>query len=527
MRFYEIDSALSEAVEKGDKPIRVRICIDMRGDGVFTDVPEEDILEASFFALKENAGGVSARGDVLLDNGRGLYAVEGQTAGREVRVSFSVGDGLPWFHRFTFFVDGKGVQDLRGPGRVRRARLALRDRSALLRKTDERQDWKAPAIFTYSVVCDKTQPDRSLVHLMAQRAGLGVGDIDCATIPVSLPYARLTKNVWAELSELAMAYRCHLECPVEKPLVFAHSPYQAEPLDDDEGNPDGFGNQGFGNQGFGNLGFLSYTFTGGDVFYLRFAECAEQYRNAVRLKVNMPVSLKRQEIWRYADPPVFYDESLAARYPIRDSMMRDIEHYGYEAIYAVKDHGQLGAAPGTERRVLFADQIDTIQEAEDRLEYSGGPFFYDEYDVAAHKDRAIISLRNDGEGDLYGASIHGRPIVLDLNRSCFLTDTEAAASRGTAALNVTGAYFSEDDIDGRPQYEDWAMRELAERLQARREITIRTHRGVFHGRVGARVKIETAKETVTGTVNALSLRHKRDAAFQATFRITDEHGEHG
>ena len=33
---------------------------------------------------------------------------------------------------------------------------------------------------------------------------------------------------------MAIAYRCHLECAPEKPLVFAHSPYQVEKLADNE-----------------------------------------------------------------------------------------------------------------------------------------------------------------------------------------------------------------------------------------------------------------------------------------------------
>ncbi|GHV77511.1 hypothetical protein AGMMS49942_23320 [Spirochaetia bacterium] len=493
MKFYSLDSALGEAIEQNDKPVRVQISLDWSGNGHVETVLEKDIIEASFTGLKEVAGGTTARGEVLLDNTYGAYACGTLGSGREVRISFSVGDGLPYFERFVLYVDDKGFQDVRGPGRMRRVRLTLRDRSAVLRKTDESRDWTKPSVFTYSVVCDKTQSEKSLVHLIAQRAGLGVNDIDCATIPVSLPYVRITKNVWAELSELATAYRCHLECPVEKPLVFAHSPYQSETFDVDE---------------------ASYTFKGSDIFYLRFTECVEQYRNAVRLKINIPVSLEKQEIWRYCDPPVVYNEFLTPRYPFRFPAIREIEKSGYEARYTVKDGGQ-------ERAVIYADSIDTQEETEMRLGYDGGAFRYSVYDVTSHRDRAGITLHRDGDGDLYGAAIYGRPIVLDLNRSCFLTDTAAVGLRGTAALNVTGSYFSEDAIDGRPQYEDWARRELAERLRDRREITVKTHRGMFHARVGAVVMVHTAEETVRGTVNALSLRYKRGAAFVAAFRITE------
>jgi hypothetical protein len=507
MKFYEIDNALIEAIEKGDSPVRVRIEIAFSGSGVYETVFEQDIIEASFYGLKEAAGGTSAQGEVLLDNPNGMYCVDkpGLGAGKEVRISFSLGEGLPWFQRFVMYVDDKGFQDIRGPGRERRLQLGLRDLSYTLRKTDEHKDWTAPAVFTYSVICDKTKPEKSLVHLIAKRAGIESGDIDCATIPITLPYVKLTKNIWAELSELAKTYRAHLECAPEKPLVFAHSPYQSETENVDNGNP---------------AGFSSYTFSGEHIFYLRETARAELYRNTVRLKINIPVALKKQEIWRYNDPPVLYDTDLMPVYPMRESALRDIEQYDYEALYTVKDK------QGTVRRVIFADQIDTIETADNRLKYDGGPFFYSIYDITTHHDKAIITLGSDTDGDLYRASIFGRPIVLDLNRSCFVRDTEAVAQQGTCALNVTGSYFSEDMVGGIPMYEDWAARELAERSgkmpsMARREFTIKTHRGVFHGRVGALVKIQTAKETLKGSINALSLRYKREAAFEAAFRIIE------
>ncbi|GHU82707.1 hypothetical protein FACS189468_7190 [Spirochaetia bacterium] len=494
MMFYQIDGAVAEAIERGDSAVRIGLELDFSGQGVFETVPEDTLLEANFTGLKESAGGTSARGEVVLDTTYGAYACEGNGAGREVRVSFSVGDGLPYYERFVFFIDDKGFQDIRGPGRQRLLRLTLRDRSALLRKTDESRDWTAPAVFTYTKICDKSDPGKSLVHLIAQRVGMGTGDIDCSTIPITLPYVRLTKNIWAELSELAKTYRAHLECAPEKPLVFAHSPYQGEIEDDEED---------------------SYTFRGEDIFYLRETSKTELYRNTVRLKINIPVALAKQEIWRYEDPPVFYDELLNPRYPFRFPTFREIEKDGYEALYRIRDSG------GNERAVIYADQVDSQEEAEQRLDYTGGPFSYTVYDVTTHHDRALLKLQSEADGDLLYASIYGRPIVLDLNRSCFLRDSEAIAQYGTCALNVTGSYFSEDDVNGRLQYEDWAGRELAERLQERREFTLKTHRGVFHGRVGARVKIETEAKTVSGTINALSLRYKRGTAFVASFRISE------
>jgi hypothetical protein len=77
MKFYEIDNALIEAREVGDKPVRVRIQIDFIGDGDFESVFEQDILEADFYGLKEAAGGTSARGEILLANPQGIYSYTG------------------------------------------------------------------------------------------------------------------------------------------------------------------------------------------------------------------------------------------------------------------------------------------------------------------------------------------------------------------------------------------------------------------------------------------------------------------
>jgi len=503
MKFYEIDSALQEAIAAVDKPVRLKIDIDHSGH--FESVFEQDIIEANFYGLKEAAGGTSARGEILLDNPQGIYSIS-NAAGREVRISFSLGEGLPYFQRFIFYIDDKGIQDIRGAGRKRQVLINLRDLSAKLRKTDEARDWTSPVVYVYSVVCDKTQAEKSLVHGIASRAGIFSNDIDCSTIPVTLPYVRLRRNVWAELSSLATAYRCHLECPVEKPLVFAHSVYQSEPLTDNE---------------------YSHTFRGEDIFYFRKVEKADYYRNTVRLKINMPVSLEKQEIWHYYEPPVFYDEFLQPHYPFKYPLVREIEAGKYEAKYRVID------ADGKERNVVFADEIDTKEEAEIRLDFDGGLFAYSHYDTATKIDRAILTLQKENDGDLYKASIFGRPIVLDINRSCFLRDVDGIAAYGTAALNVTGSYFSEFEINGEsgtlPHYEDWVMRELAERIQNKNEFTVKTHRALFNARVGAKVKIQVRNEKgegrngeLRGTINAFSFRYNREKAFVASFKITEE-----
>jgi hypothetical protein len=203
----------------------------------------------------------------------------------------------------------------------------------------------------------------------------------------------------------------------------------------------------------------------------------------------MPVSLEKQEIWRYNEQPVFFDEFLQVYFLFKYPLVREIEAGKYEAKYKIKD------ADSKERNVIFADEIDTQGEAENRLKFvssgdaDGGAFSYSHYDVTTNHDRAILTLQKENDGNLYGASIYGRPIILDLNCSCFMKDIEQVNTFGTVALNITGSYFSEYGIvKGNvtlAHYEDWVVRELVERLQNRREFTVKTHRALFNARVGA------------------------------------------
>ena len=497
MRFYDVDPELQKVMNDAGNAVRLKIEFDFGGrlEAVF----ERDIVSAYFVGIREAAGGVSARGDIVLDNGIGIYDYDGAGPETLVFVSFTAGEGLPYFRRFSFLINDKGIQDIRGPGRKRLARIGLRDFSARLRGADGVRDWTAAAVFTYKVACDRERPGQSLVHLIAGRAGLGFDEIDCAAVPIAYPFVRLRGNVWLELSGLAAACRCHLEFGPDGRLEFSNSPYQVEtaPAED-----------------------VPHVFGGGEIFSYRKTDRADLYRNTVRLKVNMPVSLSRREIWRYDNPPVVYDDDMRPRFPFGHTPGREIERGRYAALYSVID-GESGA----KRPVIYADDIDCKTEAERRLEYSGGSFSYSHYDVESGIDKAFLTLDGGGGGYLYKASIHGRPIVLDLNRSCFMRDAESAAKNGARVLNVTGAYFSDYDVGGRPHYVDWVGRELAERARHRREFTVRTHRGLFNARVGAGVGISLRGEKLSGTIGAFSFRYGRDAAFASTFRIIENIGD--
>jgi hypothetical protein len=234
----------------------------------------------------------------------------------------------------------------------------------------------------------------------------------------------------------------------------------------------------------------------------------------------MPQVLERQEIWRYEDTPMLYTELLKEYFPFRHSLVRVIEIAKYEASYMIRTMSD------KKKNIVYADEIDTQAEAEGRLEVEGGDFHYTHYDVTSNYDKAVLTLRTNTDGDLYKAAIFGRPIVIQQNCSCFMRDDTEVATHGTTALNVSGAYYSEYEFGGRLQYVDWVMRELEERVQNGRELTVRTHRALFNARVGANIKLKMKNEELKGTINAFTFRYKRDRAFVATFKI-NEGGECG
>ena len=293
---------------------------------------------------------------------------------------------------------------------------------------------------------------------------------------------------------MARTYRCHLECAPEKPLVFAHSPYQAEPFEENES---------------------SYRFDGGNLFYLHSSSRFGEYRNTVRLKFNRPVTLPRQEIWRYEDPPVFYGDDLAPTYPFPLASPRAISRAAYTARYRVQDGG------GTDRDVIYADEIDTESEATARLAYTGGPLRYTAFDTTTYRDQAILRLETDADAELSSASIHGRPIVYDLNCSCYLRDDAGIARYGTRALNVTGGYFSSDSVNGKAQYEDWAEKELAEQIREKKGFQVKTNRAVFHARVGAAVTVVDNGVETPALIRALRLRYRKREAFVASLNLEE------
>jgi hypothetical protein len=307
--------------------------------------------------------------------------------------------------------------------------------------------------FVHCVVCDNAQPGRSLVHLIAKRAGFRAEQIVCNDIPFEVLYAKLTRDAWAEISDLARTYRCSVEVmpggggtPLPNPppqggrelgakLVFGSSPYQAGAFEAPR---------------------VMSGFAGRDIFLLKTKELGGYYANAVRFKNNMPVQLGKRMIYKNEDA------KLSSR--------------NYGDFYCVDDDGD-------KRAVFYVDDV---------------------------------------EGSLNDAVFKGRPIVFDLNRAYFASDKKEIERRGTLAINVSGKYFSDVVLgSGRKQYEDWAERELAERLRPRRRITLETHRANTNVLCGELTEVKTKDKYFRGVVTGTALHYRKLEALRQRIKIEE------
>ena len=278
MTFYSIEDRLREAIAEGHTKVRVQAAFDFTGMGEYVSVPESDILELVVTSLHEKAGGTVTRGTLILDNTTGSYCPRSFDAyrpaynkfngieqadglgnlrpGRMVRIAYTTGTDIPYVKRFLLYVDDNGFQQTATGYKGRVCTVGLVDLAARLKGDGQRK--KTGRIPRYSPMQESATRNfriDPLCHLIAARAGLSVGDIDCSTITEYLPYVNLTRSVWDELSDVATIYGAHLETAMEKPLVFVNT--------EDE---------------------VQYTFDSSNVTHIRMHDLRSQYRNTIRLR---------------------------------------------------------------------------------------------------------------------------------------------------------------------------------------------------------------------------------------------------
>lgn len=492
MRFYQVGDALEAAI--GDRKARPFVRISFEAAGADSFIPDGDIIECEMTSFREEAGGIVNRGTLVLADDFGLYTPElhaGLGPGTPVHVWYSFAGAAESFLRFSMYADQSGFQaEATGDGR-RICTVRLVDLSARLRKQEMQDDWTGQETAVHCVMCSKAEPSRSLVHVIAARAGLTAADIDCGDLPFSIPYHEIRGSVWDELSEAARAYGAVLECGKEMPLSFAESPYDTTNAYEDRD---------------------TCTLEADEMTHYRRFDSYERYADAVRLRFTKYTETGRTELWSYADNPVWYDEAMDAWYPF----------LGTRAIEREDDYGASYTARNAEGRicsVVYAEDVDGREAFEKAIETRDGKrLSVLRYDTEASRTSAGVRVAAPAGGALVRKmAIHGKAVIAERNCSVYVRDEEGIKAHGTVSLDCTNRFLSSTPFGGKEQYRVFAERLLAERSVLRHSFFVKTNKALINARAGASMSIDPGSAgggTVGTHIEEVTLRYRKDAAFE-------------
>ena len=495
MRFYELPPEVENKIRDTDSRPFVRVVLELASGDVY--IPDSDILECVATSYKTEAGGIVNSGELLL---KGLYDVEHNaeyTTGLGVQIWYCFGERENTFFRFHLFVDDNGFQSQETGYLDKTTKVRLIDLSSKLDDTKLQHNWTDAQTVVHSVVCDRTNPENSLVHIIAKRGGLNANEINCGTLRFDIPYVVVAGSAWKELCALAKAYDAVVECGKDMTLSFIESPYDTE-------------------NEYSEESCIELTET--DITHYRFFNNNDKYANNVRLKYTRYVQTECQELWSYSDAPVWYDEDMRPYYPFTDDSRKIICDNDYQAIYTAKNE------EGKTRNVVYADQLDSEQDFLDAMEVNGEdkPVII-QYDTSTYKDRAIVQLSRDGKLiGLRKATITGRAIISETNYSIFVKDDNEIAAKGQIVKNVTSRFLSDDLFEDEPFCQRRAKDLLHECLNCKGAYYLTTYLPLIHARVGAfmDIRLNAQSSFKKVRIDELTFRYKKEESFSSEIWVT-------
>ena len=495
MRFYELPPEVENKICDTDARPFVRIALELNGGDVY--IPDSDRLECVATSYNTEAGGIVNCGELLL---KGIYDIEKNpeyVPGLGVQIWYCFGNRETTFFRFHLFVDDSGFQSQETGFLDKTTKVRLIDLSTKLNDTKLQRNWTDAQTVVHSVVCDRTNPENSLVHIIAKRGGLNSNEINCGSLPFDIPYVVVAGSAWKELCALAKAYDAVVECGKDLTLSFIESPYDTE----NEYSEDS-----------------DFTLDETQITHYRFFNNNDKYANNVRLKYTRYLQTERQELWSYSDAPVWYDEDMRPYYPFTDDSRKIISDNDYQAIYTAKND------EGKTRNVVYADQLDSEQDFLEAIEVTGEdkPVVV-QYDTSIYKDRAIIQLNRDGKLiGLRKAAITGRAIISETNYSIFVKDDNEIAAKGQIVKNVTSKYLSDDLFEDELFCQRRAKDLLQDCINCKGGYYLTTYLPLIHARVGAYMDIRLNAQSGFKKVriDELTFRYKKEAAFSSEIWVT-------
>jgi len=490
MNFLKLDPALETAIYNGTYPVLIRILL------IFTDLSELTISHKNLQTLKIHSRYASP--GVIITTGELLFSLPEDFTYlkvKEITLSFSCGSCGIYLTRFTFIPDEANLRFIKEGGRNNLYSLRVEDNTAHIKSSTNIRDWTTEELIIDSVVCDKEHPTVSLFHIMALKAGIPASDIDCISINLPVPYAKLTRSPWEELKDLTRAMHATLYSGTDKSLILSGSRYQAE-TDDPEEIPS-----------------LNET-----LFYkLTENLIGDKQYNDIRLKWNKPVRLPHQTLWTYSDEPAQYDKNLKASYPFRlNGEKREIEtNSDYEAPYTAVD------AEGNAHRVVYADELNPQEEVTARMETQNDNISIVKYDRTTYPDRAMINLSCNQDDELSSLTIEGRPLVMKTNQACYRRDEEAIARDGLKILNQTGKYYLDAETNGIPHYEDWTDHTLETSMNEKHSYQGLSQYGLFFTQVGAKVNLIQKDKSPLTRITDILISYNTEEGYENTLTLEE------
>lgn len=500
MAFYQMNPALQEALDNRSGKITPLLeVLDDRGEWIL--LPPDAVREARFRSYQDEPGCYCVSGEILIRDRENLLAgLAGQN--RSLRVSFAVGECEALLQRFTLTSDNRGFVRYRKGG-INHISCTVEDIPEKLKREKDQRDWMEREVLVDCVLSDKSNPDQSIVHRIAARAGIDSSDLDSCSVMLPLIYVKLTASPWEELCSLTSAVSGILEGGLDKKLLLSGSPYRSDLIEESEADelPE-------------------------ELFYsLREEEAGDEYVNSVRLRWNRPERLEPCVIWQYAGSPAAFDSDLKPYYPFSPEGEQPIldESVPYEASFEILENYK-------PLSVLYADALQTKEEVQADLLFeneTGGNQGLDLVFYTTESTRALLNLSCSLKGNLQRLTIEGRPIVMRVNQACYLRNQEEIDQWGLRVQNASGKFFSSGNVtseDGmsRPHYEDWTLRQLKGGIRKKRRFRARSDRGTFHIRAGSLCTLIRNEERIACRVEELNLDYGIDRGMDSQVILLEE-----
>jgi len=491
MKFYELPPAVDSAIKNTDIRPYVRVMFELKDNDYF--IPNSDILSCNISSYKSTEGGIINVGEITLDNKRNDYTFEmndGYTTDLPVQIWYCFGDNTNTFLRFRLFVDSNGFQNQATGYLDKTTVIKLVDLSCKLNDEKLQKNWTDDETVIHSVVCDKQNPDKSLVHIIAKRGGIEPSQINCGYLPFSIPYAVIENTAWKELCALARAYNATVECGKDMTLSFIESPYDTENQYSEE---------------------VCYELNEKEITHFRYFNYLENYANNIRLKYTRYVETEVQELWKYEDAPCWYDDQMNAYYPFTDDTRKIVSESDYQALYTAKNKD------GKFRNVVYASEIDTAEQFLENIQTSENKQFeLIKYDTKTYPDRAVIQLgRNDQLIGLYKATINGKAIISETNFSVYVKNETEIKKKGQIVKNVSSKYLSDDPFDEVPFYEKRVRDLLSDSIKKIHGYYLTTYIPMIHARVNAcmNIRLNANEKFEKVRIEEITFKYKKDDSF--------------